>query len=151
MTAVIKDAMNAGVRRVCRVDSALAEHVERQVSLGDQAIPVVIGEPWVESVDDRDEVALECLDGSFCWVLPVHASHCDLVFQSLCLHCSDEFLGGFMVSAVEDWFEPALGHFVAGFLKCSNKFTGFPGLDGHGTDAFNVHITQNEDALVSSA
>ena len=72
----------------------------------------------------RDEMILECLDGSFCPVSTMEASGGELVIDVFCSHEVGEEFGCFVVQAMELWTE-------ASELEETKDF-GTGGLDGLG-------------------
>ena len=54
-----------GFRRKSWIEAVGAEEVEREVSIGDEAVPEMQGEVGVAANEAGDEVILVCLDGAF--------------------------------------------------------------------------------------
>ena len=83
------------------------EHVQSSNSLGYEAVPEVDGEGFVRAGKDADEVVLEGLDCSFSCVAAMGVGRDQLVFDVLFADVVEYGLRGFIVHALEDWFEAA--------------------------------------------
>ena len=93
----VEGAVELGPGRELGVQAGTTEEVQGDDCLGDEAVPQVEREVFVDAAEARDEVVFERANGAFGGVASVDAGRDKLVVNVLCDHELFERVGAFVV------------------------------------------------------
>ena len=98
------------------------------------------------AIEDGDEVSLECLNCSFCWVSLMHVGVDQLAVKVLCFDACNEAVGHFVVQAVEDWLHSSVSESLAACIMPLDQVVCPSAFDWFSKCGIGVMIAEDEDA-----